>query len=76
MESTSVQIYRVFINRFTVTVSKSIKQCCPPETHWGLGAGAPDLNIAQAGPEPAAGAEGAMLSGSSSLCQQPGSSSL
>lgn len=35
-ESTSVQIYWVFINCFTVTVSKSITWCCPPEAHCGL----------------------------------------
>lgn len=57
-ESTSVQIYRVFINRFTVTVSKSIKQCCPWETDWGLRARAPVLNAAQDPPSRGGGPSG------------------
>lgn len=61
VECTSVQIYRVFINRFTVTVSKSIKQCCPLETHWGLRAKAPGPNAAQAGPRPTAGLPGGRM---------------
>lgn len=58
MESTPVQIHRVFMNCFTVTVSKSIKPCCPPETRWGLRAGAPVLNAARAGPNPQWGPRG------------------
>lgn len=63
MESTPVQIYRVFMNCFTVTVSESIKPCCPPETRWGSRAGAPVLNAARAGPQPAVGAQGVAQGG-------------
>lgn len=55
MGSASAQTYRVFINCFTVVLSRSIKQCCPPETHRGWRAEAPSLNAAEAGPRPTVG---------------------